>query len=56
MTMSDLVSFMVECLAGTVCTAYSRQYMKAKLIERYDDSFIISEKDGEQDVVTMGIP
>ena len=27
--------------------------MKVKLIERYDDSLIISEKDDEQDVVTM---
>ena len=51
-TISDLVSIMIECLAGTDCTAYSRQYVKVKLIERYDDSLIISEKDGEQDVVT----
>ena len=35
------------------CTAYSRQCMKVKLIESYDDSLYIAEKDGEQDVVTM---
>ena len=50
--MSELVQLMQSKLTSED-TAYTAKYMKQKLLDHYGDGFVIAEKMGTADVVTL---
>ena len=52
-TMSDLVEIMNDNLSETGLEAYTTQYMKTKLIERFSDEIIFAQSQGHADIVSL---